>query len=213
MGSYNTQSPWRSFIQRDDRELLQDLSTHQWSSHYILEKIPGTIFAALRSLHFSRSHRWGVAVSTEKMRPIAMEFLEWMRTHDEWEKCESLWSQKGKGPWSLPFQVFRSYYRFRRAEYAQGVKGEVSFSGQRSLLDLEKSSLENVLTGPFLEAFSFITFSLPEPLQLPYQLHLEGLLPHEISKLLGIQAKKVDEAIHAAKEILSAGYSKAKETA
>lgn len=213
MGSYNHQSPWRTFLQRDDRELLRDLSAHKWSSHYVIDKIPGTVFAALRSLHFSRSHRWGVAISIEKMRPIAFEFLEWMRTHNEWEKCEQLWSKKGKGPWSLPFQVFRSYYRFRRSKYPQGVKGEVSFSGQRSLLDIEKGSLENALTGPLLEAFSFITFSLPEPLQLPYQLHLEGLLPHEISKLLGIQSKKIDEAIHAAKEILSAGYSKAKETA
>lgn len=213
MGSYSKQSPWHSFMQRDDRSLLKDLAHHQWSSNYILEKIPGIVFAALRSLHFSRSHRWGVAISTEKMRPIAMQFCEWMRTHGEWEKCETSWSKKSKGPWSLPFQIFRSYYRFRRAEYPKGIKGEVSYSGQKSLLDMEGSPLENALTGPFLEAFSFITFSLPEPLQLPYQLHLEGLLPHEISKLLGIQANKIDQAIHAAKEILSAGYSKAKESA
>ena len=213
MVTYSEQSPWRSFLQRDDRALLKDLSSHQWSPQYIIEKIPGIVFSALRSLHFSRSHRWGVAVSTEKMRPIALQFLEWMRTHGEWQKCENLWSKRGKGPWSLPFQVFRSYYRFRRSEYPKGVKGEVSYSGQRSLLDIEGASLENALTGPFLEAFSFITFSLPEPLQLPYQLHLEGLLPNEISKILGIQSKKIDEAIHAAKEILSAGYSKAKESA
>jgi len=213
MGSSSKQSPWHSFMIRDDRNLLKDLASHKWSSNYIIEKIPGIIFAALRSLHFSRSHRWGVAVSTEKMRPIAMQFCEWMRTHGEWEKCELAWSKKNKGPWSLPFQIFRSYYRFRRSEYPKGIKGEVSYSGQKSLLDIESASLENILTGPFLEAFSFITFSLPEPLQLPYQLHLEGLLPHEISKLLGIQTNKIDQAIHAAKEILSAGYIKAKESA
>jgi hypothetical protein len=213
MATYAGQSPWRYFLQRDDRLLLKDLSSHHWSSQYIIEKIPGIIFSALRSLHFSRSHRWGVAISTETMRPIALQFLEWMRVHKEWDKCENLWSQKGKGPWSLPYQVFRSYYRFRRSEYPKGVKGEVSYSGQRSLLDIEGASLENALTGPFLEAFSFITFSLPEPLQLPYQLHLEGLLPNEISKILGIQSKKIDEAINAAKEILSAGYTKAKESA
>jgi hypothetical protein len=213
MASYSQQSPWNCFLNRDDRALLRELSSHKWSSQYIIEKIPGIVFSALRSLHFSRSHRWGVAISIEKMRPIALHFLEWMRTQGEWEKCEKSWSKKSKGPWSLPFQIFRSYYRFRRAEYPKGVKGEVSYSGQRSLLDLEGASLENVLTGPFLEAFSFITFSLPEPLQLPYQLHLEGLLPNEISKLLGIQPKKIDEAIDTAKEILSAGYSKAKESA
>ena len=98
--------PWASFLTRDDRAILRDLSSVDWASHKVLERIPGMVFAALRSLHFSRSNRWGVAVSVDKMRPIAVEFLEWMRTRGEWDRCEESWSKKGKGPWSLPFQVF-----------------------------------------------------------------------------------------------------------
>ena len=99
MAVYSDQSPWRYFLQRDDRALLKDFSIHQWSSQYVVEKIPGIVFGALRSLHFSRSHRWGVAISVEKMRPIALQFLEWMRTNKEWDKCEHSWSQRKKGPW------------------------------------------------------------------------------------------------------------------
>ncbi len=204
--------PWVAFLNRDDRVLLRELSATDWASHKVIEKIPGIIFAALRSLHFSRSSRWGVAISVDKMRPIALQFLEWMRTRGEWDRCEEKWNKKGKGPWSLPFQVFRSYYRFRRAEFPKGIRGEVSYSGQRSLLDME-APLDKALTGQFLEAFSFVTFSLPEPLQLPYQLHLEGLLNDEISLLLGTPSSRIAELISEAKEHLSSGYSKLRESA
>lgn len=204
--------PWASFLTRDDRAILRDLSAVDWASHKVLERIPGMVFAALRSLHFSRSNRWGVAVSIDKMRPIATEFLEWMRTRGEWDRCEESWSKKGKGPWSLPFQVFRSYYRFRRSEFPKGVNGEVSYSGQRSLLDVD-APLDKAITGQFLEAFSFVTFSLPEPLQLPYQLHLEGLLSEEISRLLAKPVDEIDDLIGQAKGHLSTGYSKTRESA
>lgn len=204
--------PWGAFLSRDDRLLLKDLSRAGWSSHKIIERIPGIVFAALRSLHYSRSNRWGVAVSVDKLRPLALQFLEWMRTRGEWERIEEKWKKKSKGPWSLPFQVFRSYYRFRRAEFPKGVQGEVSYSGQRSLLEFD-APLEKALTGPFLEAFSFVTFSLPEPLQLPYQLHLEGLLNEEISILLSKPSDQIENMIIEAKEHLSDGYSKIRETA
>ncbi len=204
--------PWGAFLNRDDRMLLKELSAAGWSSHKVIERVPGIVFAALRSLHFSRSNRWGVAVSVDKMRPLAMNFLEWMRTRGEWERIHQKWSKKSKGPWSLPFQIFRSYYRFRRAEFPTGVQGEVSYSGQRSLLDME-APLDKALTGPFLEAFSFVTFSLPEPMQLPYQLHLEGLLNDEISILLSKPKAEVEGLISDAKEHLSSGYSKVRESA
>lgn len=204
--------PWASFLNRDDRLLLKEFASADWSSHKIIERIPGIVFAALRSLHFSRSNRWGVAISVDKMRPLAMQFLEWMRTRGEWDRIEEKWKKKGKGPWSMPFHVFRAYYRFRRSEFPTGIQGEVSYSGQRSLLTLE-ASLDKALTGQFLEAFSFVTFSLPEPLQLPYQLHLEGLLNGEISLLLDKPAQEIEQLIHQAKEHLSSGYSKVRESA
>lgn len=206
------QDPWAAFFFRDDRQLLKEFSSLDWSSQKIIEKIPGTVFSALRALHFSRSNRWGVAVSVEKMRPIGLQFLEWMRTNGEWSQCETNWRKKGKGPWSMPYQIFRSYYRFRRAQFPKGVKNEVSYSGQRSLLELE-GSLEHMLAGKVLEAFSSVTFSLPENLQLPYQLHLEGLLPDEMSRILEVPVKQVEAWINEAKTILGSGYTKLRETA
>lgn len=203
--------PWAAFLNRDDRALLRDLSSLDWASHKVMERIPGMIFAALRSLHYSRSNRWGVAVSVDKMHPIAVQFLEWMRTRGEWDRIEEKWNKKAK-TWSLPFQIFRSYYRFRRSEFPKGIHGEVSYSGQRSLLDME-APLDKALTGQFLEAFSFVTFSLPEPLQLPYQLHLEGLLSPEISLLLCKPVTEIEAAIDEAKNHLSSGYSKMRESA
>ncbi|MEZ4813663.1 MAG: hypothetical protein R3A80_00450 [Bdellovibrionota bacterium] len=204
--------PWSAFLSRDDRVLLKELSSTGWSSHKTLERIPGVVFAALRALHFSRSNRWGVAISVEKMRPLAIQFLEWMRTRGEWDRIHQKWSKKSRGPWSLPFQIFRSYYRFRRSEFPRGVQGEVSYSGQKSLLSME-ATLDKALAGPLLEAFSFVTFSLPEPLQLPYQLHLEGLLNNEISILLGKSSDEIDVLILDAKHHLSSGYSKLRESA
>jgi hypothetical protein len=203
--------PWAAFLNRDDRALLRELAAVNWASHKVMERIPGMVFAALRSLHYSRSNRWGVAVSVDKMRPIASQFLEWMRTRGEWDRVEAKWSKKNKN-WSLPFQIFRSYYRFRRSEFPRGINGEVSYSGQRSLLDTN-APLERAITGQFLEAFSFVTFSLPEPLQLAYQLHLEGLLSNEISMLLCKSQKEVDQLIAEAKNHLSSGYSKVRESA
>ena len=85
-------------------------------------------------------------------------------------------------------------------------------SAQRSLLEID-ASLENAITSPFLEAFSFVTFSLPEPLQLVYQLHLEGLLNNEIAILLNKDIKMVENLVLEAKEHLSFGYSKLRESA
>lgn len=205
-------APWTALLRRDDRALMREFSHAQWTPTLILDRVPGMVFAALRSLHYSRSFRWGVAVSIEKMKPLAVQFLEWMKKTEEWEKHRKAWSQSKKGPWSLPFALFRSYYRFRRENFPEGVRGEVSVSGQRSLLELD-SSIESAIASPFLEAFSFVTFSLPEPLQLTYQLHLEGLLTHEIAILLNKDPKMVENLVLEAKEHLSAGYSKLRESA
>jgi hypothetical protein len=212
MTTRSKNKPWSKFIARDDRGLLKELANDNWASHRVLERIPGMVFSALRSLHFSRSNRWGVVVSLDKMKPLALQFLEWKRTRGEWEKHQSAWSKQKGGPWSLPYCIFRSYYRFRRSEFPKGIRGEVSYSGQKSLLE-NTASLEKIITAPLLDAFSFVTFSLPEPLQLPYQLHLEGLITEEISSLLNRPVKEINSAISEAKGHLNSGYGKMKESA
>ncbi len=170
MTARDKNSPWLALLKRDDRALLKEFSNSRWSSSLVMDRVPGMVFAALRSLHYSRSFRWGVAIAAEKMQPLAIQFLDWMKSNDEWDKHKKNWAQNKKGPWSLPYALFRSYYRFRREAFPDGVRGEGSISAQRSLLEID-ASLENAITSPFLETFSFVTFSLPGPLQLVYQLH------------------------------------------
>ena len=80
------------------------------------------------------------------------------------------------------------------------------------MLDIE-GSLEQILAGKVLDAFSSVTFSLPEELQLTYQLHLEGLLPSEIARITETKISEIELLIGQAKELLGSGYNKLRETA
>lgn len=190
---------WDSYLNRDDRDLLNKIENANRSQSVVRDLLHPFINSAIRALHFSRSNRVGVTVPEDSLEFMTQQFLKWLNDKDEWGRLTESW-KKSKGPWSLPYFIFRSYYRFRRENFPQGVKGEVSFSGQRSFLELDGTC--SGLTVPILEAFSFVTQALPETLRLHYQLHLEGLLNAEIATLLNVSEKEVKEKIVLAKEYL-----------
>lgn len=193
-------SNWSQFLIRDDRKVLAKIQSSGFSKSVVTDLVRSHVFAAIRSLHFSRSNRIGVDVPKDSLMFLSEQFIKWLHDKDEWSKLDELWSKDKNGPWSMPFFIHRSYYRFRRETFPQGVKGEVSFSGQRSYLELDGSFAG--LTAPILEAFSFVTQAIPEPFRLYYQLHLEGLLNHEIAAVLNCDVKIVREKIAQAKEFL-----------
>lgn len=120
-----------------------------------------------------------------------------MERESEWSRLEKHWSQS-EGPWSLPLAMSRAYLRFRLEK--GWVTDEPSLAGARNALDLSMAGVLPNLTENILEAFSKAHEGLPEPIRIPYQLYLEGLLPKEISALMGVAEAKVQKAINAAKK-------------
>lgn len=119
-----------------------------------------------------------------------------MQRESGWHRLEKRWS-KSQGPWSLPLALSRAYLRFRLEK--GWVTDEPSLAGARNALDLSIASVLPNLTENILEAFSKAHEGLPEPIRIPYHLYLEGLLPKEISALMGVTEAKVQKAITEAK--------------
>jgi hypothetical protein len=108
----------------------------------------------------------------------------------EWESVKKAWADEQQGPWSLPFQLSRCYLRFRSSL-------EVISSGRTQV-----SGLLEAMGGGIMDVFSMMTQELPKEIRSTYQLHMEGLLDHEIAAVLNIEEAFVKRNIRQAKERL-----------
>ena len=151
------------------------------------------------SLHFNGHSRWGIQPPPKLLQEIIMGFLTWMRESKEWTRLESDWRKAG-GPWSLPLMLSRSFTRYRENELIKPAP-ESSLLAARALLELPtpRNASAAPVTEALLDVFSSLTHHLPHAVRLPYQLHLEGLLDHEIAPLIGASAAEVTARIAEAK--------------
>jgi DNA-directed RNA polymerase specialized sigma24 family protein len=115
-----------------------------------------------------------------------------MKHSARWPKLAERWKADVEGPWSLPYALSREFTRYTAALKEGPGQGQTK---------KKRPPLESV-TNAFLDVFASLTHHLPEPQRLSYQLHLEGLLNHEIAFLLRRSEASVNEAIANAKEQL-----------
>ncbi|MBS1982992.1 MAG: hypothetical protein JST16_02370 [Bdellovibrionales bacterium] len=199
--------PWSHWIQRDDRSWLKALSERQWSTEECHKSLGSMLESIVTSLHFSCHSRWGVQPSAERLSALVNEFLLWMKSSGEWTHIEKLWRALDHGPWSLPLALSRAYFRFREERH-----GEKEFtrseSSARFLAELPAPQGVGVLTDSVMEAFSSLSQQLPENIRLSYQLHLEGLLDHEIAVLIAKKPAEIAEHVREAKAWLGGTLTK-----
>lgn len=191
---------WAEWLERDDRSWVKALRLREWSPEMEWDRLSPLALSIVTSLDFGRYSRRGVSPQRSVVEDRARQFLVWMARESEWSRIEKRWGQS-EGPRSLPLAMSRAYLRFRLEK--GWVTDEPSYAGTRNALDFSLASMVPNLTEGILEAFSKAHEGLPEPLRIPYQLYLEGLLPSEISALMGVTESKVQKAIAEAKKIMT----------
>jgi hypothetical protein len=179
-------SPWTQVLQRDDRVLLGSLESMGWDEALVFSSIKDVLETLVVASHFSSQTRWGLRPASQETRTLATQFLVWMKKENRWQLLSNTWRDSSEGPWSLPYALSREYLRFRSAV-------GLSESAPR-----RRDGLESV-THAFLDVFASLTHHLPANQRLAYQLHLEGLLCHEIAALLNRSEASITKAIAQAK--------------
>ncbi len=136
-----------------------------------------------------------------------------MKEEHGWQELSKSWHSKDfVGTYSLPLFLSRYFIRFREIQEQKAAQKQKkhsihnSYSAQRSMLELpspgEMHRIAGELSGPILDAFSGLAHNVPEEHRLSFQLHLEGLLPQEISQLSGFPLSDVKRSITEAKRFI-----------
>lgn len=146
---------------------------------------------------------------------MSKEYLGWIKDQGLWQQLHDFWNLQTSGPWSLPLFLATGYHEFVETQYPDlGVK-ESSLSYKRAIVEFStrSPSLSSRVVGDMaeqiVESFAAWTNTLPEELRLCYQMHLEGLLEHEIAPILGISPSEVASKIKSAKTVLGVNNGEA----
>ncbi len=197
-------APWSEGLGRDLADALERLETRQWDPDFALSLFEGPLSDVISSLEFSSQHRWGLQANAEEIRHLSHAFLVWMNSARRWEDWRVA-IKEFSGTWPLRFLLAREYLRFASERpVLQKSPGhrQQKFVAGGAMNPNRLSELGDVLSREVLDAFSHFTQKLPLSSRLPYELHLEGLLNHEISWLLSLGEAEVEKKIADAKEFL-----------
>lgn len=146
---------------------------------------------------------------------IISEYLSWINDQGLWIALNDCWSKQAEGPWSIPLFLAASYSEFLTSQYPDLSSKESSISFRKAIVEYSSSSpvpsnrVMGNIAEQLVESFTAWTNTLPSDLRLTYQLHLEGLLNHEISGLLSIHENEVEKRILKSKSELGLGKLKA----
>jgi hypothetical protein len=151
------------------------------------------------ALYFNSQSRWGIQSDSQEIRTYSLQFLIWMEKEGLWEQAHSV----QKTPPHLMIFLSRKLFAFKKIHMPKNTSAssEPSYSARRTLLELPLPSAH--IEAHLLDAFSALTQKLPQELRLSYQLHLEGLLNHEISHLLMLPENTVQQNIEKSKTLLT----------
>ena len=145
---------------------------------------------------------------------ILTNFLLWMKQPRNQELFQSSAPDIKKDSESSSLFLSRFFLRF----FNENLPGEVQRELRRQsqvpsamLLSSTERQISNTLSTHILDSFWLSLKDISADEQVVFQLHLEGLFPQEISKLLLESEERVNEKINNCKKLL--GQSIAKEVA
>jgi len=184
--------PWTElFDSKADARLLASLKAQKWEPEACYSSLKEILNPLAQSLHFNSHSRWGLQIDSQEIRTLSLRFLAWMLKNNEWPALAAS-VRSSSAPASLRVRLSRCFVRFR-SETGAKTRVEVEDSDSRILSQIGSA---------VLETFTVLSSKLPDPLRLPYQLHLEGLVDEEISALIGIDTFEVSQLINQAKKHL-----------
>lgn len=162
----------------------------------------------MEELHFGSQKTSALTLLPNEVSRISKEYLGWLKDEALWQQLATLWAKQTRGPWSIPLFLATGYHEFLHTQYPDlGVK-ESSLSYKRAIVEystnthIPSNRVVGALAEQLVESFTAWTNTLPEELRTTYQLHLEGLLEHEIGAILELEPSDVHKKIQAAKAAL-----------
>ncbi len=159
----------------------------------------------MEELHFGSQKTSALTLLPNEVSRISKEYLNWIKDVELWQQLGEFWVTQTRGPWSLPLFLATGYREFVDSQYPDlGVK-ESSLSYKRAIVEYSTKSHQpssrvvGEMAEQIVESFTAWTNTLPDELRTCYQLHLEGLLEHEIGAILHLDPGEVQARIQAAK--------------
>ncbi|NCN40413.1 hypothetical protein GW916_04115 [bacterium] len=177
---------------------LDDLKNQKWDRSYLFSSLHEPLSQLALSFYCNSHSNHGVQIDSQEISSIVNSFLIYMEEQDSWS---TIWHQCEKNPenFDLFLSLSRYFLRFNETK-PKRERHEPSYSSKRSLLELPLPV--NHIKDGIMYAMSSATNSLPENCRLSYQLHLEGLLNHEIAFLLQESESSIEDHIEQAKQNL-----------
>lgn len=187
-------------LNKEKHELETLLKHNDFSEPYAYNLLRERLEKLVSALHFSSQNRWGLQSDSQEIRALSQKFLFWMSQNQGMQRLQTNSTQ---APFSLDIFLSREWLRFADETLKKAPQNkEPSYSAKRTLLELPlpANQLSHQVSGQVMDTFASLTQHLPEECRLVYQLHLEGLLSHEVALVCEIPESKVLEKIAAAKK-------------
>lgn len=212
MKSKNWQEPAWELLRTDDhRTLLKKVLAAKGAVDVVYQLCSPWLHLIVEELHFGSQKTSALTLLPNEVVRITKEYIAWLKEESYWQALDESWSTQSQGPWSIPLFLATIYQEFTVSQYPDLSGKESSLSFKKALIEYSHKSqvppsrVVGAMAEQIVESFSAWTNSLPEPLRLCYQLHLEGLVEPEIGLILDLSADQVSEKIREAKGIL--GFS------
>ncbi len=190
---------WRNdYFGTDAHTFLKDIKKENWNLSYLFDRLREPISQLALQFYCNSQTNRGVQIESQEIHSIVNSFLRWMENEHSWSKIWQL--QEETSDFDLYLELSRHFLRFCSVCKPSHDKNKTKLSGRRSLLNWPIPI--NDIKDDVLAAMSATTNSMPTSCRLEYQLHLEGLLDHEIAYFLGLEKHEVRQKIELAKELL-----------